>query len=68
MKKQYDPTAQMRKWRAEKLKEGWQYINLLLPPHIKDKVVLYKCKLMDEYKLNQPTSTTNTKSYDPTKQ
>ena len=41
---------QIYRWRAQKNAQGWKYINLLLPPDVKDKVMLYKQMLMNQYR------------------
>jgi hypothetical protein len=40
------------RWRASKNAQGWRYVNLLLPPDVRDKVMLYKQGLMDQYRNN----------------
>ena len=40
------------RWREHKNAQGWRYVNLLLPPDVKDKVMLYKQTLMDQYRNN----------------
>jgi hypothetical protein len=38
------------RWRASKTAQGWCYVNLLLPREVKDKMILYKQKLMEQYR------------------
>lgn len=40
----------MKNWRTKKVNMGWKWLNILLPPDVKDKVLSYKRHLMVERK------------------
>jgi hypothetical protein len=51
-KTQSEINERIYRWRASKNARGWKYINLLLPPEVKEKVMVYKQTLMEQYRNN----------------